>query len=199
MTRLSLAFCVVALFPVAGRSLGKASFKCSDEAGSMPISHVVGNFFHAQVAVLEKMRCLSEVFVRLTHSPMQTPVWCLNNRWRYEGLRWNSRARSRMVNVVPESAIRRIFCTRGSSTVGADGRDRATAAGRHASVGNCDVCSIRSYKAVTRIQRAHRYPPVGIIIGLNASEGELLRKSPSAGGSDLIILVRKASVAVVEA
>ena len=57
MTRLSLAFCVVALFPVAGRSLCKASFKCSDEAGSMPISYVVGNFFHAQVAVLEKMRC----------------------------------------------------------------------------------------------------------------------------------------------
>src|SRR5882762_9253345 len=49
---------------------------------------------------------------------MQTPVWCLNKRWRYEGLRLNSRARSRIVNVVPDSSIRRIFRTRPSMVEG---------------------------------------------------------------------------------
>ena len=48
---LSLAFRVVVLFTVARRSLSKASFKCSDETGSVRISNGVCNFFHAHVAV----------------------------------------------------------------------------------------------------------------------------------------------------
>src|SRR2546422_5217665 len=59
---------------------------------------------------------------------MQTPVWCLNKRWRYEALRLNSRARSQMVKVVPDSTIRRIFPTRPSSMVGVNGRGGAGAA-----------------------------------------------------------------------
>jgi hypothetical protein len=43
----SLAFCVVGLLPVARRSLREAPFKRPDEAGSMPISYVVGNFLYA--------------------------------------------------------------------------------------------------------------------------------------------------------
>src|SRR5438270_12935036 len=53
---------------------------------------------------------------------METPVWCLNSRWRYEGLRWNSRARLRTVKVAPVSTIRRIFRTRASGFSGANGR-----------------------------------------------------------------------------
>jgi len=59
---------------------------------------------------------------------MQTPVWCLNKRWRYEGLRLNSRARSRIVNVVPDSSIRRIFRTRPSTMVDVNERRRAAPA-----------------------------------------------------------------------
>src|SRR2546421_11852773 len=59
---------------------------------------------------------------------MQTPVWCLNKRWRYEGLRLNSRARSQMVKVLPDATIRRIFPTRPSSMVGVNGRGGAGAA-----------------------------------------------------------------------
>src|SRR5438477_12981030 len=53
---------------------------------------------------------------------METPVWCLNSRWRYEGLRWNSRAKLRIVKVVPVSTIRRIFRTRASGFSGVNGR-----------------------------------------------------------------------------
>src|SRR6266550_5792395 len=58
---------------------------------------------------------------------MQTPVWCLNKRCRYEGLRLNSRARSQMVKVLPDATIRRIFPTRPSSMVGVNGRGGAGA------------------------------------------------------------------------
>src|ERR1700680_3218280 len=59
---------------------------------------------------------------------METPVWCLKKRRRYEGLRWNSRARSWVVKVVPDSTIRRIFRTRPSSIVGVNGRGGGAAA-----------------------------------------------------------------------
>src|SRR5712671_2812589 len=59
---------------------------------------------------------------------MQTPVWRLNKRWRYEGLRLNSSARSRMVKVVPDSTMRRIFPTRPSSMVDVNERSGAAAA-----------------------------------------------------------------------
>ena len=51
ITGLSLAFCGVALFAKARRSLCKAPFKRPDKAGSMLIPDGVGNFFHAHVAV----------------------------------------------------------------------------------------------------------------------------------------------------
>jgi hypothetical protein len=62
---LSLAFCVVAMFPVARGSLCKAPFKCADEAGGMLISNVVGDFFHAHVAARQKARSsLKPLFVQ---------------------------------------------------------------------------------------------------------------------------------------
>ena len=103
-----------------------------------------------------------------------------------------------MVNVVSESAIRRIFCTRGSSTVGADGRDRVTAGGSMPPSGVVAFVPFVPTK-LSREFKERTDTSSRDTIGLNASEGELLEKSPSAGGSDLIIVVRRASVAVVEA
>ena len=57
------------LFSVARWSLCEAPLKCTDEAGNMPIANDVGNFFHAHMAVREKVSCsLKLLFVQpLSH------------------------------------------------------------------------------------------------------------------------------------